>query len=59
MRAYIRDGVLPRPGAVCGIESELFADNTAVAHAARRDDDIALVARELSRRFNIPKFGRV
>jgi hypothetical protein len=56
MRAYIRDGVLPRPGAVCGIESELFADNTAVA---RRDDDIALVARELSRRFNIPKFGRV
>jgi hypothetical protein len=60
MRSYIRDGVLPKPGTVCGIEDKLFGDDAAGAHAARSDnDDLAPVARELSKSFKIPMFGRL
>jgi hypothetical protein len=59
MRSYIRDGVLPKPGTVCGIENKLFGDDAAGAHAAwSSDDDIVAVARELSKRSKIPILGR-
>jgi hypothetical protein len=55
MRSYIRDGVLPKPGTVCAIESDLFADSTAVAGAARRD--VGRLAHGLSKKFKAPKLG--
>jgi hypothetical protein len=54
MRSYIRDGVLPKPGTVCAIESDLFADSN-VAGAARRDDGGLVYG--LSKKFNVPKLG--
>jgi hypothetical protein len=60
MRSYIRDGVLPKPGTVCGIEDKLFGDVAAGAHAARsEDDDLGSVARKLSKSFKVPMFGRL
>jgi hypothetical protein len=55
MRAYIRDGVLPKPGTVCVIESDLFADSTAVAGAARRDD--GRLVHGVNKKFKVPKLG--
>jgi hypothetical protein len=55
MRSYIRDGVLPKPGTVCASESDLFADSTSVAGAARRDD--GRFAHGLSKQFMVPKLG--
>ena len=63
MREYFRDGKLPEPGTVCEVESKMFPDgDTKKASGAslsmsREDAEIFDAWRQLSRSFDVPRFG--
>jgi hypothetical protein len=49
----------PKPDTVCSIEDKLFAEGNATATAvyARRDDELALTARQLCKSIKVPRLG--
>jgi hypothetical protein len=57
VRAYFRDGVLPKPGTICEIDDKLFNDATS-SSIASRDVGLSPSLRALAKNMKIPRFGR-
>jgi hypothetical protein len=58
VRDYFRKGVLPAPGTVCDIDVEMFPDVSKTTRTlAPADQELFRVGKELSDRFEIPRFA--
>jgi Cys-tRNA synthase (O-phospho-L-seryl-tRNA:Cys-tRNA synthase) len=57
VRAYFRDGVLPKPGTICDAEDELFGSGYETASAISARDDLVSTLRELTKRVKVPRLG--
>jgi hypothetical protein len=57
VRAYFNDGVLPKAGTVCDIESKLFGNGTSPP-IHFRDADLLSTLHELTKSVTVPRFGR-
>lgn len=59
IRSYFRDGVLPKPGTVCEIETKIFGNNASSLADSLSGEEQALVEnwRQLSESFSVPHFG--
>jgi hypothetical protein len=57
VRAYFQNGTLPRPGTICGIESTLFGNATALG-MTRRDQGVSAALKTLRGSMKIPRLGR-
>lgn len=58
MRSYFRDGVLPKPDTVCGIESRMFGGKDTQRDVTARED-VDMVLRDMAKKVKISRLGRV
>jgi hypothetical protein len=62
LRNYFRNGLVPKPGTECEIESRIFGEakgadfSETVSALSEEDRELILAMEELSRDFDVPKF---